>query len=206
MAGRTRTEIRGEQSRDDVLRAAEELMSRRGYRATSMADLIRESGVPSSSIYWHFNSKAGVLAAVMERGADAFFASISADVPDNGAVDPQQALERVLRRSIGAALDNPSFLSLYLDFLLHAEDEPAVADQVAGVRRMALETVRTNLRLGYASYGEERAARVADRIAPLAVAFFDGMFVAAKSVDPPDVEQALADVARSLHFVAEATP
>lgn len=181
-------------------------MARRGYRATSMADLIRESGVPSSSIYWHFNSKAGVLAAVMKRGADAFFASISADMSNNGAADPQQALERVLRRSIGAALDNPSFLSLYLDFLLHVEDEPAVADQVAGVRRMALETVRTNLRLGYAGYGEERANRIADRVAPLAVAFFDGMFVATKSVDPPDVEQALADIARSLHLVAEATP
>lgn len=203
MPGRTRTEIRGEQSREDVLEAAESLMSRRGYSATSMSDLIRASGVPSSSIYWHFNSKAGVLAAVIERGAAAFFADIDAASPGSGHGDPRQALEHVLQRSVAAVEENPSFLALYLDFVLHTEDEPAIKPQIDAVRRDALQSVRAQLQASYASYGEARAARIAERIGPLAVAFFDGLFVAMKSVDPPNTEQALADVANALHLVAE---
>ncbi len=203
MLGRTRTEIRGEQSREDVLEAAESLMSRRGYSATSMSDLIRESGVPSSSIYWHFSSKAGVLAAVIERGAAAFFADIDAAAPATGHGDPRQALEHVLQRSVAAVEENPSFLALYLDFVLHTEDEPAIKPQIDAVRRDALKSVRAQLQASYASYGEDRAARIAERVGPLAIAFFDGLFVAMKSVDPPNTEQALADVANALHLVAE---
>ncbi len=203
MSGRSRTEIRGEQSREDVLRAAELLMSSRGYSAASMADLIRESGVPSSSIYWHFNSKAGVLAAVIERGAAAFFAGIQAAAPRTDQDDPRQALEHVLRRSVAAVVENPNFLTLYLDFVLHAEDEPVIKAQIDAVRRDAHTTVRAQLQASYAVYGESRASRIAERVTPLAIAFFDGLFVAMKSIDPPNTEQALADVANALHLVAE---
>ena len=41
-----------------------------------MAALVGEAGVPASSVYHYFDSKEGVLLAVMERGAERFFEAI----------------------------------------------------------------------------------------------------------------------------------
>lgn len=202
MAPKTASERRGEQTREDVMRAAESLMAAHGYRATSMNDLIVESGVASSSIYWHFGSKAGVLAALMERGATAFFDSIQAAAPAASHDDPRAALEHVIHHSLNTVKENPSFLTLYFDFLLHPDDEPAVQEQVTAVRKAALETVRAHLRTSYAPYGAKRAIRIADRVAPLAIANFDGLFVALQSNDETNLKRMLKDVADALHFVA----
>ena len=205
MSGPTRTEQRGQHSREQVLNAAETLMAARGYHSTSIADIIRESGVPSSSIYWHFQSKAGVLAAVMERGAHAFFTGISAAKP-GADTDPRSSLEHVFVTSLEAVRANPSFLTLFLDFLLHFEDEPAVQERVISVRRAAKETVHHHIMASYAVYGEQRAARIADRVAPLTLAMFDGIFIALESQDGSDLDQAAVDAAAALDKLAESIP
>ena len=202
-AGQPAVTPRGQHTREEVLRVAEAMMATRGYWSTSMAELIRESGVPSSSIYWHFTSKSGLLAAVMERGASAFFASIAAANPGPDQQDPRAALEHMLRQSAVAVADNPSFLALSINLLLHCEEEPTVQAQVSGVRRRAMELIRTHLTASYASYGQERADRIALRVAPLALAFFDGLFVSLQSSDGIDLDQALTDIATALHQVAE---
>ena len=69
-------QVLGAESRAAILDAAEALMARRGFIGTSISALQAECGLPASSIYWHFNSKEGVLAAVMERGANNFFAKV----------------------------------------------------------------------------------------------------------------------------------
>ena len=43
-----------------------------------MARVVEEAGVPLSSVYHYYGSKDGILLAVMERGAERFFA----DLPD----------------------------------------------------------------------------------------------------------------------------
>jgi AcrR family transcriptional regulator len=72
----TKKQLQGEQSRELILDATERLMATHGYAATSISDIRKACGLPPSSIYWHFGSKEGVLAAVMQRGADRFFAAI----------------------------------------------------------------------------------------------------------------------------------
>src|SRR5687767_10421400 len=80
-ASMTKRQQQGQSSRELILDATERLMATRGYAATSISDIRSACGLPASSIYWHFGSKEGVLAAVMERGADRFFAAI----PGHGA-------------------------------------------------------------------------------------------------------------------------
>src|SRR5215212_8700604 len=74
----TKKQQQGVASRELILDATERLMATKGYAATSISDIRNACGLPPSSIYWHFGSKEGVLAAVMERGADRFFAAIPA--------------------------------------------------------------------------------------------------------------------------------
>src|ERR1700757_5002886 len=72
----TKKQRQGHASRELILDATERLMGTKGYVATSISDIRNACGLPASSIYWHFGSKEGVLAAVMERGATRFFAAI----------------------------------------------------------------------------------------------------------------------------------
>ena len=66
---------RGARSREAVLDAAERLIAAHGYDAATVAALVKEAGLPASSIYHYFGSKEGVLVAVMERGAERFLPS-----------------------------------------------------------------------------------------------------------------------------------
>jgi AcrR family transcriptional regulator len=55
--------------RERVLDAAARLMADRGYAGTSISAICSASGLPPSSVYWHFRNKEGVLQAVLDRAA-----------------------------------------------------------------------------------------------------------------------------------------
>ncbi|MFI1408468.1 TetR/AcrR family transcriptional regulator [Streptomyces sp. NPDC020707] len=57
----------GLSSRDLILDAARSLVSSRGYDGMAISDLSAQSGLPASSIYYHFGNKLGVLAALLDR-------------------------------------------------------------------------------------------------------------------------------------------
>src|SRR6188472_3125519 len=69
---------RGVRSRELVLDAAERVMAADGFDAATLARVVEEAGIPMSSVYHYYGSKDGILLAVMERGAQRFFA----DLPD----------------------------------------------------------------------------------------------------------------------------
>lgn len=52
---------------DQLLDAAQDLVQRRGYNAFSYKDLAREVGIRTASIHYHFETKADLGRALMER-------------------------------------------------------------------------------------------------------------------------------------------
>lgn len=55
------------ESRERILDAAEKLFIEEGYPNTSFAAIEREAGISRGSIPWHFQNKAGLLLAVVDR-------------------------------------------------------------------------------------------------------------------------------------------
>ena len=80
---------RGLKSRELVLDAAERVMAEHGFEAATLARVVEESGVPMSSVYHYYGSKDGILLAVMERGAERFFADLPE--PDRRSGRPSRA-------------------------------------------------------------------------------------------------------------------
>jgi AcrR family transcriptional regulator len=115
----TRKQRQGADSRELILDATERLMGTRGYAATSISDICKACGLPASSIYWHFGSKEGVLAAVMDRGANRFFAAI----PKDDEADVEGRLD-VTGRLLA---QHPDFLRLFYLLSLERSADPAVA-------------------------------------------------------------------------------
>jgi AcrR family transcriptional regulator len=176
----TKKQQQGEQSRELILDATERLMATRGYAATSISDIRKACGLPPSSIYWHFGSKEGVLAAVMERGADRFFAAI----PTSEDAEEQLAVLSRLQAQ------HPDFLRLFYMLSLERSDDPAVAAVVRRVRDTAIGRFRsaiTQLLPGDAP--PSKADRVVTDLTALAVALSDGVFFADHLEPDTDVER-----------------
>ena len=122
----------GAKSRDEILDAAMRMMSVRGFDGTSIADIARESGLPNSSIYWHFNSKAGILAAVMERGAERFFADVAPQPLPAGRHPGRLPAPQVAR--VGRGVRDTSRVLATVLLLMLSNDNPDVTEIVQRVR------------------------------------------------------------------------
>ena len=57
---------KGEESRLRLIEAATELIGERGYRGASVNDICGRAGVAKTALYWHFDDKEGLLAAVLD--------------------------------------------------------------------------------------------------------------------------------------------
>src|SRR5262245_43374599 len=67
---RARPQARAVVTRRRVLQAAESLFSRRGYEATSMADVAERAGVGVGTLYHHFPDKRALLLALIDDWGD----------------------------------------------------------------------------------------------------------------------------------------
>jgi AcrR family transcriptional regulator len=176
----TRKQQQGEQSRELILDATERLMATRGYAATSISDIRKACGLPPSSIYWHFGSKEGVLAAAMQRGADRFFAAI----PTSEDAETQLAVLSTRQAQ------HPDFLRLFYMRSLERGNDPAVAAVVRRVRDTAIARFRNAItQLLPADAPPSKADRVVTELTALAVALSDGVFFADHLEPDTDVER-----------------
>jgi AcrR family transcriptional regulator len=165
----TKKQLQGAQSREQILDATEKLMSSRGYAATSISDIRKACGLPASSIYWHFGSKDGVLAAVMERGAERYFAAIPVDA------DIDQQLAAVIAQQE----QHPEFLRLFLLLSLERTEDQAVAEVIRRVRDRAIGRFGDAIAsLVPVDVPATKAQRVVAELAAIATALSDGIFLA----------------------------
>jgi AcrR family transcriptional regulator len=173
----TKKQQQGEQSRELILDATERLMATNGYAATSISDIRKACGLPPSSIYWHFGSKEGVLAAVMERGANRFFAAIPAW--DDAELPAERGAERLLTVTSGLLSQHPDFLRLFYMLSLERSDDPAATRVVRRVRDTAIERFRDAIsHLLPPDTPRPTAERVTSELTAFAVALSDGVFFA----------------------------
>ena len=169
----TKKQQQGENSREQILDATEKLMATRGYAATSISDIRKACGLPPSSIYWHFGSKEGVLAAVMERGAKRFFAAIPSWDEVHGNPEAR------LTGAAGLLAQHPDFLRLFYMLSLERNNDPAVADVVRRVRDTAIAGFSDAIRhLLPEDTRPAKAKRVVADLTAFAVAYSDGVFFA----------------------------
>jgi AcrR family transcriptional regulator len=198
----TAKQVQGARSREEILDAAERHMGARGYAATSISTLATASGLPTSSIYWHFGSKAGVLEAVMERGSTRFFGAAAPTGPDE-RTEPRQRLHHLVERIAESMGAHPQFLRLFVVLMLGAGGEPAQREVVMRVRERSHRLLGAGLARVYAPWGDEVADRVGQQVITLTQALLDGLFLAAEAgreTTAALVEQAVTAV----HAVAEA--
>lgn len=195
----------GAQSREAILDAALALMSESGYEGATVAKIAKASGLPASSIYWHFGSKAGVLAAVMERGADTFF-TLTRDSqlpPEKPEAEPFEKLMLRLHLARKAFEANPEFLRLLFLLILAEPRNEAVAAIVARINAQGREILHHQIFESYRAAGESVAQQIADRLTVPALAMFNGAVVTIHTNPEVSLESLIDSMARTVYLLAE---
>ncbi len=195
-----RRNAQGTRAREEILDAASRVMSEYGYEGASISAIIKESGLQKSSIYWQFDSKAAIAAAVMERGARRFFDETGARRVRG---KPGTRLLAYLTDIADNLDEHEEFLRLFLTLLITNRD-PEVAEVLDRVRTEAHARMREFIAMAFEAEGPQVAGIIGDRLAGLGVALFDGYFLAAQIDGEDGRNRRVRDMAQALEHYGTA--
>lgn len=182
-----------EARREEILAAALRVLSERGYRRTSMADVIAESGLSAGAIYGHFEGKQELLLAVAQsvlaRRRDELEAAIRQGPPPS----PGEALGLLLRGLVAGGVDTRVLVQVWGEATTDPEVRAMVNDQVHVIRGAFEDAVRA-----WCAAHPEAAPEGADvavaRLLPVMLGLAQGFLVQRAVFDDVDGEAYLVAV------------
>jgi AcrR family transcriptional regulator len=185
----------GEASRQKILDAAGALAAERGYEGTSIGAVSERSGMPASSIYWHFKDKDALFAAVIERSFEQWLAGMGSWTPKIANRPLQERFTASMHRTVKALLESSDFLRLGLMLTLeHRTEELSARRMFLSVREEALRRIRSS----YAEAFPELDSAGLGQLATFTMAMADGLFIVA------EVEGDSSDIFAQLDLLAAA--
>jgi AcrR family transcriptional regulator len=113
----------GAESRERLLQGAIDLISERGYAATSVDAICRHAGTAKTALYWHFKSKEGLLNAIIERVNEDWIQHIQRSTA--GVGNPAERLDALISALREIVEEKPHLLRLLLSILLERGDQSA---------------------------------------------------------------------------------
>jgi AcrR family transcriptional regulator len=101
---------KGEQTRERILDAAEELFAERGFDGTTLRDVASKVGLRNPSLYNHFDSKESLYGAVLERDIGPLLGMLAGFV-ESGA-DASSAGEELIAAAMSLLAERPAVARL----------------------------------------------------------------------------------------------
>jgi AcrR family transcriptional regulator len=189
----------GARSRERILDAAEQLLSERGYAGTGISAISEASGLPASSIYWHFENKEDLVTSAVERASAHWISALEATEPGPEA-SSEELMAWVARSTEEMGRRLPFFLRISLMLGLElGHREPALLARLRQGRERSHALVQRTLDRMLASDGDPVSSEISREMAHLTLAFSEGAFVARifepEAIDPvrlaEDIEVAM---------------
>lgn len=173
-------------SRETILTAATHLMAERGFAATSIGSICTATGLAPTAIYWHFGSKDGLLAAIVQRSIERWYSELAdamrsertgAGSRTEGADLPE--MRRFLAVMADSYRRSPEALRLMLWLGLdRGHPDLAVRAAVQQARQQAVDRIAEGIvALLGAEPGSAALGEACRRLARLTLVQLDGIFV-----------------------------
>jgi TetR/AcrR family transcriptional regulator, cholesterol catabolism regulator len=113
-----------------LLDEAARLFRTRGFEGTSMRDIARAVGMLPGSLYWHFETKEALLAAVYVKGVQQISGAVQVAV--NKQEDPWQRLEAACVAHLEAILHDDDYAQVVIR--VRPADVPVVQESLVELR------------------------------------------------------------------------
>ncbi|HLW71237.1 MAG TPA: helix-turn-helix domain-containing protein [Candidatus Binataceae bacterium] len=127
-ASTTSVELRSQDSREEILRAASQLFALRGFHETSMAEVARAAKVSKALIFWHFKTKEELLLAVLGQLLQPYVLDFAEEA---AVLDEKAQILKLMELYLLFVRENASSIRFFVAQLLH--DEKMSADLSAQV-------------------------------------------------------------------------
>lgn len=147
--GRPRKDAFDEDTRDRVLRAAEDAFGQHGYASARLADIAAGASIRRPSLLYHFNSKAILYSEVIERAVSTFATeTFAAAAAARGRAEATAIIDLLVERLSTLAKSRSALIRLVARALIEPEEIHAqvkqgvrqVVDVVVAAIEAALET------------------------------------------------------------------
>lgn len=116
-----RRRLTGQETKQRIVEVAERLFAVNGYEGVGLREIIREAGVHSAAVYYHFGSKEALLLHILYSHAEPIAAKrmIYLDrLRDEGSFDLEQVLDAFLRPAVYEERAGKPARSAYADIRL----------------------------------------------------------------------------------------
>jgi TetR/AcrR family transcriptional regulator, transcriptional repressor for nem operon len=192
---------RGEQTRKEILDLAEIAILEKGYAATSIDELIVQTGITKSGFFYHFEDKLELAKALLRRdnatieaGLQRMFKEAEAKHPD-----PLDALLEGMTQYAHAAAASPTSrpgcLAAAFSYQ-HALFDDEMRQLVLYGLDFKRRIIRERLERAAAKYPPRERVDL-DALADMAIAIIQGAMIMDRVRDPPPVMQAQMDLYRT---------
>jgi AcrR family transcriptional regulator len=187
----TRRHRQGDESRHRILATTLEIAAERGYEGTTVGLVTERTGLPASSVYWHFKNKDELLAETLEYSYRQWreTAPTWQDVDADGVPDLHAEVRRRLRAASRALRESPEFWRLGLMLALERRaKEPVARRRYVEVRHETAAAIGAWWTSILPPELRERDETLPDRLARVHLALMDGFFVGRRADPRWDVE------------------
>ena len=190
-----------ERNRERILEVASDLFSTRGATGTTISAICKAAEVVPPTLYWHFDSKEGLLAAVMEHVASSWFDTL--ELPDDPG--PRDLARHVESR--------PDFVRLAMLLALERREvDPDTLMSLRRVRGRIKEVIGSRVDKWLTIKDPKRRAAACERLVGLTLIAIDGGFIVSQ-IDGPeahlpelidDLDRGIRDAAKRMNAEARA--
>lgn len=130
---------------ENILKAAFTLFNERGYYNITTADIAKEAGVATGSIYSYFEDKKDIFIEIMKRINKKFFSPTHDFWTDNGTIElkDEVSIKKIFKKFIKLMMEYHNFSKLFHDDMMALE---LLDEDIAVIRKENLKQREQNTR------------------------------------------------------------
>jgi AcrR family transcriptional regulator len=180
-------ERRRQQTREYLLKAAEQVFGERGYHGASLDEVAAVAGFTKGAVYSNFKNKDDLFLALLESRYEQEMELLK-EILDSAEGPPEAQLGDMvahIRRQYDTGQD--TWTRLELEFLLYAMQNPAAREKLVAFRRMDIESVARIIEAERKRHGVE-SSEPADYAARIVVALMRGINIM-RLLDPASYDE-----------------
>jgi AcrR family transcriptional regulator len=184
-------ERRRHQTREYLLRAAEQVFAERGFHGASLDDVAAVAGFTKGAVYSNFKNKEDLFLALLEWRYEEEMDEVRATLEASEGDTTRQLGDFAAQTRDHYETGGDTWALLDLEFSLYAMRNPNVREKLAAFRRMDIESVAGIITAERDRQGIE-TTEPADFAARIVVSLFRGIGIM-RLIDPDQVDEAFLE-------------
>lgn len=141
---------------------AMEIFLEKGYKNTTMQDIVKASGLSIGGLYHHYKKTSEILYDIMVLGCEYRFNEIDKQVEVQSGNLTEELMAKII---VDKCLDDNKYMPIYVMLLQEIQDNDELRDLYLGMKELNVKKIKSMLKLaGYQELSMDRYNYLTDMI------------------------------------------